>query len=217
MSIDIHVRMVLGLRGDSGSGKDTLAALLTERETHFRRALADALKEEVGLTMLNLLDTPDNRLQAWTFVNKIKVDPEVRRLLQAYGESKRNHIDPLYWIVQLNDWCFARALARQVPPHTPGEPKLVVPDVRYPNEIDYIHGLGGALVEVVWPENPRRLTGEQAAHKTETQLRDIPADLVVRNYDDHPQAMLPQLRDGLLALAMRRNDRPVEGRAFTLS
>jgi hypothetical protein len=215
MSIDVNasfaLRLPIGLRGAARAGKDTLAALLCEQGTHHRRAFADSLKEEVGLVLLNLADSDINRLTARAFIDKIKADPEVRRLLQAYGKVKRDHVSTEYWIYELDAY---RRIYEAGPGFRGAEglwPRIVIPDVRYPNEIDYVHNMAGVCVEVQkgWADGDD-LTGEQAVHESETLLRAIPADIVVVNLKGHPEAMLPQLRDGLITLAMRRNaDRPV--------
>jgi hypothetical protein len=132
---------ILGISGYARSGKDTAALALIE-EGWRRIALADALKREV-LAMLAVHGvTPD--------LNDPATKEQLRPLLVFWGAFRRKQ-DPDYWIMQM-----------------PGKNCLVVPDIRYLNECNWILGLGGNLLYIsrpgVEPANDEEIYSFSALH-----------------------------------------------------
>lgn len=155
---------IIGISGYARSGKDTLAQYLIERG-YEHRAFAAPLKG-----MLAALDPTlggsRGRLSAhlttvgWEGVKQLD---EARRLLQRLGtEAGRKHLGEDVWVERLF--------------RTPSAGRIVISDVRFPNEADAIRERGGIIVRVARP-------GVSAvnAHPSETALDDYEPDLVVVN------------------------------------
>jgi hypothetical protein len=124
--------MKVGLCGYARVGKDTAAEHMVEYE---RFAFADALKNEASNMMAAIEIDPD-----WT-------DPVFkarwRPLLVALGAGRRA-TDPDYWIKRLIYTLAARGVAKQ--------DNVVITDVRYANEVQWILGQGGTVIRIERPE-----------------------------------------------------------------
>jgi hypothetical protein len=162
--------MILGLHGFAQSGKDTMAGILIEKLGYRRIAFADILREAlyrldpvVGFTNGELLTV--TRVVDEIGWEKAKVQySEVRRLLQVIGtEVGRDLIDENVWVnlamkgVGVND-------------------KVVVTDVRYPNEIDAINKLNGVLIKIRRPD-----LGPINNHVSDSGLPDEMFDFIIDN------------------------------------
>lgn len=140
---------VIGIAGHLRAGKDTIAARLALRHGFVRIGFADALKHEVAHTLRRtLLAYAGERGMVVDVDNEHAVlremlwdrrTPMTRALLQEWGTELRRDQDPDYWVK-----AWQRAAERF--------PRVVVPDVRFPNEAAAIRGLGGLLVKAVRPE-----------------------------------------------------------------
>lgn len=159
---------LIGLVGKKRSGKDTFA-----NYTGFQKvALADPLREAaLGLDPIVVGDVT-NGLRLSEVVDSIGWEmakdsyPEVRRTLQRLGTESIRALDPNFWV--------RIAAQRIIETRDAGMP-VVVTDVRYPNEIDLIHSLGGTVIRVVG----RGQVGD--AHPSETVLDDVPVDIELDN------------------------------------
>ena len=159
--------MLIGLMGRAGAGKDEVARVLAQEYWYARIAYADALKR--ALLHVNPLVGDEHlaalvRVHGFDFVKRTR--PEVRRLLQEMGGAMRG-VDPDIW---------TRPVERYI---ATGPSRIVVTDVRYPNEAAQIRALGGVLWRVERPE--AGLQGSLADHESETLLRDYPADRTILN------------------------------------
>lgn len=159
--------MKVGLCGFAQVGKDTAAEHMVEYE---RFAFADALKVEASKMMDAIETDPD-----WT-------DPVFkarwRPLLVALGAGRRS-TDPDYWIKRLIYTLAARGVAKR--------DNVVIPDVRYANEVQWILGQGGTVIRIIrpgyWPANEEEsrsfLEIDAMYPKMPTVVNDgTPADLV---------------------------------------
>lgn len=161
--------MIIGLAGFAGSGKDTVAQLIVDNWNYKRYAFADKIKEVMYDT--NPFIKNDLRLQ--TLVDKYGWDytknnyPEVRRLLQDFGSSGRNHFGMLHW-------------AHQVFKEVSFSSKAVIPDVRFWNEAQQIHIYDFAEV---WRIH-RPGTGPVNDHQSEIDLMNYEYDAVIINDSD---------------------------------
>lgn len=134
---------IIGISGYAESGKDTIAAHLVHDHGFIRVAFADRLRELV--LRIDPICTPSGRTLArivdehgWEHAKRI---PEVRRLLQEVGTGVRDVVADDAWVHALFEpidreraWDFVN---------------LVIPDVRFPNEVAAIRERGG----VVWRVN----------------------------------------------------------------
>jgi len=157
---------VVGVSGYARSGKDSVARVFVSRHGFTRAAFADALKELACRT--NPIVSPDGRRLA-SLVDEIGWDraktevPEVRGILQRLGKGARDVLGEDIWV---------DTLFRQ---HA-GASRLVIPDVRFPNEAAAVRGRGGRVVRVVRPG-----VGPANGHISETALDDDEPDAVIVN------------------------------------
>jgi hypothetical protein len=175
--------VVVGFTGYAQSGKDTAAEFLVEKG--FRRlAFADILR--TSLYALNpivdvdhshvftgggeLAATFDTTLRVRDIVDGIGWDrakveyPEIRQLLQRLGtEVGRELFGENFWVERVT---------RQI--HN-GD-RVVITDVRFPNEEAAVHNLGGKVFRIVRPGN-----GAANTHASEQQVDRLFVDGVIPN------------------------------------
>lgn len=128
---------LLGICGLARSGKDSFYDLSkpiieSKNEGHSRLAFADALKEELDDLLMR-----NTGISAFTDEDSKK--EIIRPLLVTYGTHVRRKLDKDCWIKKLdmavryslehNQWVF-------------------ITDVRYDNEINWVHDLGGKSVHI---------------------------------------------------------------------
>lgn len=175
----------VALLGKSRSGKDTVAGFLAKHAGYTRLAFADrlkgaALRTNPWITYETNADWDDSlsAVRLADLVQRLGWErakdqfPEVRRLLQEYGQTVRE-MDPRFWI---------RPVATQLMNGTVWNMPAVVTDVRYRNEVDTLRELGAVVVRVIRPG--AGLSGEAANHSSETELDDLEPDVVLGNAGD---------------------------------
>ncbi len=169
--------MIIGVVGYIGSGKGTVGDILVRDHGYRRFAFADALKDAVATIFLwprGLLEGDSNasrafreRVDPW-WSNKLGYEVTPRLILQKMGtEACRHGIADNIWIA---------ALEKRI--H--GYENVVITDVRFPNEIDFIRSAGGVIVRVRRGEDP---TEEQLAkmHISETAWKGQAVDYTLIN------------------------------------
>lgn len=178
---------LIGLTGRKRSGKDTFAARLIERHGYERVSFADPLKA-AALALDPLIDgfstfrvttadgygtfDPLNRRLSEVVAEEgweaAKERPEVRRTLQRLGVAIRDHVDRNAWLNAAADTIAGHRIFDGTP--------VVVTDVRFPNEAEWIRSAGGSLVRIV---RPGLDTSDE--HVSETALDTWPTDYTVDN------------------------------------
>jgi hypothetical protein len=180
---------LLGVGGYASSGKDTVAAHLVNQYGWTRDAFADRLRK--GLLALDPIVEVEMRSGFEDYVHTERLSeiviglgwdkakreyPEIRELLQRYGDEAGRQIHGKY--------CWVDALFRDHPwrrsnPdadwHLTGEP-LVIPDVRYPNEIEAIRERQGLLL---WVDRPG--VGPVNSHASDNSVGPHDFDYTVVN------------------------------------
>lgn len=140
---------IIGLAGFKHSGKDEVAKIISKychQLNPHRIGYADALKEEVAQAVGVDIE----------YINQHK--DNFRLILQGWGTDFRRklHGDD-YWIRKLGNKLL----------HTPYTCQLVlIPDVRFHNEVSFIKELNGQVWNVV------RFLGTDDRHTSETELVD---------------------------------------------
>jgi hypothetical protein len=183
--------ILVGLGGRMGAGKDTAAGVLCREFGFVRLGFADALKAEVrtlyprtlrAMARLHYGVTEwSSHTAAEAVVAQLLVDkpPVIRAWLQEHGTEVRREEAPDYWINRLH-----RALDR-----LDDQARVVVPDVRFPNEAEYLHHRGACLALVMRGE-----AFDPDAHPSESHGDAIAWDAVWLN-DDTREGFEARVRD----------------------
>lgn len=146
--------ILLGLAGKAGAGKDTIADELVKRFGFVKASFAFFVKVDAmlkaGFTRSEVFETKPREVREW---------------LQRHGEAMRQR-DPDHWVRKLD-----AAIA--------GRHRVVISDVRYPNEVEYVTRNGGRVARVLHSGRPYPLAGTPAAsHISETALDHIELPLI---------------------------------------
>jgi hypothetical protein len=137
-----------------------------------RRALADALKEECAAMLATQLEESvrtANDILAEMHQDGTK--EKYRLLLQFWGtEFKRGMVSDTYWVDMLRDWILEHCTSTQE--------IVLVPDIRFPNEVAMIRKLGGVVIKV---RRPIKLAVKDV-HPSETALDEFHEwDIIIHN------------------------------------
>ena len=130
------MKTIIGIKGKSGSGKDTVANYLIEKYGFQKLALADSLKEIVSIISgWSLEQLRGDTLESRVFRETVK-HPDFgltgRQLLQKIGtDCLRDHFDSWLWI---------KILQRRI--EESESDKIVITDLRFENEIRYFQEKG---------------------------------------------------------------------------
>lgn len=158
--------MRIGILGGRRTGKDTVAGFLMECIPTLKQAsFAGPLKRDVE----DVLESAASFLDYQSAIHTALADRNVMGpLWQWWGTELVRRTDEQYWINR-----FDKAWS--------GVPDVVVTDVRFKNEAEYIRRIGGVLVRIhgygfIPPEDIRSST-----HQSETELQSIECDLIVNN------------------------------------
>lgn len=159
---------IVGLCGYARSGKDTAAKALTEGGGWRRAAFADALKADVLRSMIGSAKAagiPRSEWPRWSWFEDAAAKERLRPLLVEYGRAMRG-VAPDYWI---------RRLERD---YVRGGQAVVITDVRYENEAEWVRSRGGVVIEIARPG-----TGPANAEE-EHSMQSFKADYTVCNAGD---------------------------------
>lgn len=161
--------LVIGVVAQAGHGKDTCAAILREEFGFSRQAFADELKMDIHVAFSTF---PECSIEAQNSRERV---PWVRRLQQVYGTQWcRERLGEDYWVRRWEE-----AVERHFEDGSPG---VVVPDVRFPNEMEMLRDRWDALI--VFVERPRhREPGVDHSHESEKYVPGMKdrSDTVVIN------------------------------------
>jgi hypothetical protein len=154
--------MLIGLIGQAQSGKDTAADYLIANLGYQKKSFVGRLKE----LCMELFDLTDDQVN--TTKGKSNMDPRYnmtpRSILQYVGTETMRKIDNNVWI---------RNAMNQVT----GDSCVVFCDVRFLNEVRAIKKRGGIVVKMI-REDHQELSGKEAQHRSETEILNIPAELI---------------------------------------
>lgn len=148
----MHHKVRIGLTGYAQSGKDTVGQMLG-RYGFERIAFADPLRAGIlGVdpwVNTGTTGASSARHEGYSRLSELvekygwdeaKVRfPEVRRLMQAYGTEGGREVHGTN--------CWTDIAVRKIYEH----PRCVVTDVRFPNEVELIKGLGGQVWRIERP------------------------------------------------------------------
>ncbi len=128
---------VIGLCGNARAGKDTFfnvsRDLLNKRKVSTERfAFADALKEESDKFLISNLGIS-------AFTEDAKEKELIRPFLVTYGTHLRRKLNPDCWINKIAPDVLGAMVQDRIP---------VITDVRFGNEADWVHSLGGVMIYI---------------------------------------------------------------------
>lgn len=136
--------MLIGLTGNAGVGKDTVASTLHEHHGYAYFAIADSLKRLITrLAGSLLLPGAESATLAWAIEGHgsleaaKRADPRVRQLLVEVGCGAREALGENVWV---------NPIVSELDKRWGGS---VISDITFDNELDVLYSFGGQLVEVV--------------------------------------------------------------------
>lgn len=168
--------IIIGLTGRAGCGKDTVADFLCEAHGFVKIALADPIREGAK-AMFGLTDEQLHR-------RDLKEQPidwighSPRHILQTLGtEYGRQYVSDDIWLRVAGQRI--ERIRRSAPcMHVSG---IVISDIRFENEADWLRNLGGHLWFVRRPgHNP--LMGKEACHASERAIQRKTDEAIISNY-----------------------------------
>ena len=182
---------IIGLVGRAGAGKDTVASILQDAYGHIPLAFADALREEIceafGIDIDALVnrfskEQPSqalaiSRCKDSRFANRMVAlaeDPYLprspRQIMRWWGTEFRRDCDSsTYWTDRLHERIESHLRS--------GARKIVVTDVRFFNEAEFVRMLGGEI----WRIQRDSADAVHADHQSESEQDRIEADRCISN------------------------------------
>ena len=159
---------VIGISGRKQSGKSAAANWLTSRHGYVVVSMADPIREAL-LALDPWLYGTEMRLSdaiGWLGWDLAKEQiPEVRRLLQVMGtEVGRDILGETVWL---------RIAHRRVTEHLEEGRRVVVPDVRFPNESKMIGDFGGTVVRIERPGHLPDTDSHRSEHAWRESVRNV--------------------------------------------
>lgn len=165
------MKNLIAITGIAGSGKDTLADGFAERFGMEKVSFARAMKKGVQA----MFDLPDKAVFG-DKTEKEKPIPKLkgitaRRILQTLGtEWGRNIIDEDIWVHPVSgQW-------DSMPDDHPG---MVISDLRFDNEAEWVKKMGGFIVQVQTPDHT--LITSKSTHASELGVEDSLIDFIALN------------------------------------
>jgi len=166
------MKVVIGLRGPAGSGKDTVADYLVEKYGFTKVTFGGAVKEIVAIISgwdINMLSgtTPESRIFRET-ENHSDFGMTAREMMQKIGTDLfRQYFDENTWI----------NIVRRKVKTIPGN--IVISDIRFPNEAKLVQELGGYIFTLV------RKDIKRMDHISEQNF-PIENEIIIDNSNDLP-------------------------------
>lgn len=163
---------IVGFAGKAGSGKDTLADFLQEIDPSLSRyAFAQPIKDML-LAGLGLAPSEyDDRSKKEAVIPGLGFS--YRRAAQTLGTEWGRSLNADLWLELAKQEAESLSNAR-------GK-GLIITDVRFPNEAQWIRSAGGTVVHVIRPE---AVTPDNPGHASEAGLTVEAADWTIFNDQD---------------------------------
>lgn len=180
--------MLVGIAGLAGAGKDTVANVLVERFEFVRVSLADPMKracrEWFGWPADTLWGPSEMRNQSWDRLGGLTARKALQQLGTEFGRACYENVWVDYAIRVASDAMQYDYSARDglgSARRSSAARGVVIPDVRFPNELEAIHAAGGKVWKIVRPG--AGLEGEAASHSSENALEgyDAKFDAIIFN------------------------------------
>lgn len=151
--------MLLGLTGPAGVGKDTVAGILSHYG-FYQYAMARPMKE-----MLSLIGFHEPAREFKELPNE-RFGCSYRKAAQTLGTEFGRTVNPNLWLIVGEDRIKDR-------------PLVVISDIRFDNEAEWLAKQGGKLVHVIGRQTT--VAGETAKHVSENGIRFAPGHKIIEN------------------------------------
>lgn len=183
-------QILIGLAGHARVGKDTVARYLAAHLTLISYAFADPLKQALAsmfnLTANQLEGTEKEQPLPW-------LGKSTRELMQLLGtEWGRDLVHPQLWLL------LAEQNLQLLAEHDQAMKGVVIRDVRFDNEADWIRSKGGVIFHI-----SRRGIRPANNHVSEYGVHHYPGDYVIEN-DSTLDALYDQVERASSSLMRRQ-------------
>jgi hypothetical protein len=183
-SCQLEKPIIYGITGRKGHGKDSVAKFLLKKDstffvTHFGDAMKEMTTHIFGLTKDQLYDqtqkevpfpqplvldlfVPAMKAETGLDIQPVgKVATSPREVLQFFATEYVRHVQDDYWVQRLISTIKDKK-------------RILVPDVRFPNEAAAIRAVGGKIVKVVKTD-----VVEIGGHASEAEVDNIEPDVLL--------------------------------------
>lgn len=159
--------MIIGILGEKYSGKDTMADYIVMKYNYKKIIIAEPLKE-ICRILFNFTDEQLYGNLKEEVDENWNVSP--RKIYQYLGTDVfRNNINNIIPNINQNFWIKLVTMKHSINTNT------VISDVRFQNEIDYIHSLGGIVVKLI------RNNNDEEVHESEAYIKNLKGDYEINN------------------------------------
>lgn len=150
--------LIIGITGEMGSGKDTVANIINNEFNLVRLAFADSIKRGVcAMFNIPIDDLNDRSIKEIPHPRLCGRTP--RYVMQVIGtELGRNLIADDIWLRTLQ---YQIEFAKENFIYG----GAVISDVRFENEVDMIKSMGGKIIHIVREDNPFKTSMNHASEK----------------------------------------------------
>lgn len=170
---------VIGITGRAYSGKDTVAGFILAHTGGYQYSFADPIRGMLTVLGINMHD-PYWKARKEEIIPAIGKSP--RQIMQTLGTDwGRKMVHPDLWLTMAS-----QALINN-------GPGMVIADVRFDNEAEWVRKMGGRIIHVERGARP-----EVAEHESENGVKALPEDLVLVNNSslEDLQAMVQEKLSG---------------------
>lgn len=176
-------KLIIGIAGFAGAGKDEVRKILVRQHGYHGAAFADALRNmamHLDPYFPQVEKTYSELVYESSYDSAKRNYPFIRDFLVKLGHGMRQYVNDNVWISALL-------------PIIEAHPKVVISDVRYSNEANWIHEHGGIVI---------RITRPGVGPANDTEAWSIPAlnpDYVIHN-DSTLENLASKVQDLLIKL-----------------
>lgn len=219
--------ILIGINGKMGSGKSTVSKIITDKaneedyqawQVNFGALLKNEVSKIYGISIQDCYtqegkETLYDLLEIYDHINDCKllyrlINPQwhfvrdghegglvkVREILQWYGTNLIRKENPDHWVDSLRRKC--------APLFTQPKTVVIIDDLRFKNELQFINNRGGVSVRIETYEEWQ--AGSNADHQSETDLDDcLDQFSIVLKPDFGLQALEEQVANLVWGLAIK--------------
>lgn len=176
--------IIIGIRGEAGSGKDTVADYLQNNYGFKKFSFATALKKIIVILTGWSMDFVNGTNPELRPLRETEVHPfykmTCRQMMQFIGtDLLRNQLNSDIWVEAVRNEikCYIEECKNG---EVPVEPRIVFTDARFPNEALMIQELGGKMYKIVRPGKTSMLQGDTKTHISEIDFK-VDNEVVILN------------------------------------